>query len=183
MQSYNIADAHRSVEKTQGKNDQNWIFRAPTTEDGLKVNNLVAKTDALDNNSAYCNFLQTTHFKDTAVAALYKGRLAGFVSAYFKPSEPDTLFIWQVVVDSDFQGQGIAKKMIRSLLERKSNQSATAIETTITKNNRASWSLFRGIEKDIGEKGTVSVFLDHDMHFEGQHESEHLYRISLKSTH
>ncbi len=64
----------------------------------------------MDNNSTYCNFLQTMHFKNTGAVALYKGRLAGFVSAYSKPSEPNTLFIWQIVVDSDFQGQGVAKK-------------------------------------------------------------------------
>ncbi len=73
--------------------------------------------------------------------------------------------------------------MIRSLLERKSNQAVKVIETTITKNNHASWSLFRGIEKEIGEKGTISLFLDHNAHFEGQHESEHLYRILLKNKH
>lgn len=182
MQSNSMAGAHCSVEKTKGENDQSWIFRTPTTKDGLKVNSLVAQTDALDNNSTDCNFLQATHFKDTAVVALYKGRLAGFVSAYLNLASSTRCLYGRSLLIAIFKDKA-SQKMIRSLLERKSHQAAKAIETIITKNNRASWSLFRGIEKEIGEKGSVSLFLDHDTHFEGQHESEHLYRFLLKNTH
>ncbi|WP_394151171.1 diaminobutyrate acetyltransferase [Vibrio maritimus] len=183
MQFTNKAIKQGLVDTETDQNEQLWRLQAPSAEDGLKVNKLVAQTEALDDNSTYCNFLQAIHFQDTSIAAFYKGRLAGFVSGYLKPNQPSTLFIWQVVVDRDFRGQGVAKKMLSRLLERENLHSINAIETTITEDNLASWSLFRGIEKEKGEQGNVSVFLDHDVHFEGQHETEHLYRILLKNTH
>ncbi|WP_112477962.1 diaminobutyrate acetyltransferase [Vibrio variabilis] len=183
MHSTNKGNKQGLVETETDQNEQLWRLQAPSAEDGLMVNKLVAQTEALDDNSTYCNFLQAIHFHDTSIAAFYKGRLAGFVSGYLKPNQPNTLFIWQVVVDRDFRGQGVAKKMLSRLLDRDSLDSINAIETTITEDNLASWSLFRGIERERGQAGNVSVFLDQDVHFEGQHETEHLYRILLKNTH
>ncbi|WGV99439.1 diaminobutyrate acetyltransferase [Vibrio sp. YMD68] len=176
----NMFETFFMIENENDAQSRNWSFRAPVAKDGLAVNKLIESAEPLDDNSAYCNFLQATHFRETSLAVCYRGELAGFISAYLKPNDANTLFIWQVVVDKGFRGQGIAKKMLNKLLERQNLRRLKAIETTITKNNKASWALFNGVEKEHGEKSVVSVFLDQDMHFDGQHDTEYLYRISLK---
>ncbi len=162
-----------------------WAFRKPQVRDGNQVNTLIASCPPLDTNSAYCNFLQTSHFCDTCVVAEKNGEMAGFVSAYLKPtadSNKPVLFIWQVAVTPDYRGCGLAYRMIKQLLTRPELADVAAIETTITKDNQGSWNLFRKIERLQGcgqQDSKVSVFLDKKQHFDGKHDSEYLYHIPL----
>ncbi len=151
----------------------------PCAEDGDGVAQLIADCPPLDVNSSYCNFLQSTHFSNTCVIAKKEGQVAGFISAYLKPQQPETLFVWQVAIGRDFRGQGLAFTMLSSLLERNNLSHITAIETTITKDNQASWALFNKLEQQQGLDGEVSKFLDEHQHFKGKHDSEYLYRIPL----
>ncbi|WP_413479688.1 diaminobutyrate acetyltransferase [Vibrio hibernica] len=170
-------------EKVTNTQDE-WTFRKPEISDGIQVNNLIESCPPLDTNSAYCNFLQTSHFKETCVLAERNGEVAGFVSAYLKPSPPPeqpVLFIWQVAVAEKSRGCGLAYRMIKALLERESLSNIAAIETTITKDNLGSWRLFRKIEREDGARGNVSVFLDKELHFDGEHDSEFLFHIPLAS--
>lgn len=159
-----------------------WTFRKPEISDGNQVNALIESCPPLDTNSAYCNFLQTSHFSDTCVIAERDGEITGFVSAYLKPSSHPhrpVLFIWQVAVAQKSRGCGLAYRMIKSLLARDCVAGVVAIETTITKDNHGSWNLFRKIEREEGEEGRVSVFLDKQHHFDGEHDSEFLFHIPL----
>ncbi len=85
-----------------------WVFRVPTRSDGTRVHELIAQCSPLDENSAYCNFLQSTHFKNTCVLAERNGEIVGFISAYRKPDKPKELFIWQVAVHESVRGKGLA---------------------------------------------------------------------------
>lgn len=96
-----------------------WIFREPSRTDGDDVYALITECPPLDINSSYCNFLQATHFSKTCVLAEKDGDLAGFISGYQKPDEPNTLFIWQVAVSPRYRGKGLAFSMLTTLLERK----------------------------------------------------------------
>lgn len=152
-------------------------LKVPESEDGLAVNQLVAQNPPLDTNSLYCNLLQTTHFAKTAVAAWHDGELVGFVSGYIKPEQPDTYFLWQVVVGEAARGQGLAKRMIQSIFERPDLATVTWLETTITPDNEASQRLFKSLARDWNAQVDVSVLFDKQRHFGGQHNSEELYRI------
>lgn len=78
---------------------QPWVFRMPTQEDGLSIHELIAQCAPLDQNSAYCNFLQSSHFQHTCLIAEQQELLVGFVSAYRKPEKPNELFIgkWRCI--------------------------------------------------------------------------------------
>nr|WP_086937428.1 diaminobutyrate acetyltransferase [Thaumasiovibrio occultus] len=163
---------------TKGKST--FHFRKPVSEDGYFIHQLINQCPPLDTNSAYCNFLQTTHFRDTCIAAEDEnGDIAGFISAYLVPSSPDTLFIWQVAIAEPARGNGLASKMVAKLLEREETNAVTRVETTITKNNDASWALFRKLDRQNGNRGETSVFLDKETHFQDKHDTEYLYRIPV----
>ncbi|MFB9188477.1 diaminobutyrate acetyltransferase [Vibrio ostreicida] len=162
-----------------GNHAERWIFLAPSAEDGDDIFRLISACPPLDVNSSYCNFLQSTHFSRTCVIARYGQEVAGFISAYCKPDEPSTLFVWQVAVGKPFRGRGLAMTMLDQLLGRASLSSVKAIETTITQNNDASWGLFKKLDERHGCRGEVTMFLDHQTHFKGNHDTEYLYRIPL----
>ncbi|WP_428447101.1 diaminobutyrate acetyltransferase [Photobacterium nomapromontoriensis] len=159
-----------------------WTFREPTVTDGDAIYSLIANCPPLDTNSSYCNFLQSTHFSKTCVLAEHKGDIAGFISGYQKPNEPDVLFVWQVAVSPRFRGNGLAMRMLTALLKREALTNVQAVETTITKENDASWALFKKLDAKHNNRGVVSTFLDGEAHFKGKHDTEHLYRIPLNNS-
>ncbi len=165
------------VEARQDSARKEALLRQPVSEDGADVHRLIQRCPPLDENSVYCNLLQTSHFADTSVAAEVAGELAGFVSGYLVPSRPDTLFIWQVAVAEEGRGQGLAGRMIREILGRPNCAQVRYLETTITPDNEASWALFRGLARKLGTECNESVMFDRERHFQGQHDSEMLLRI------
>lgn len=154
---------------------QNITLNPPEDTDGSAVSDLIDRCPPLDTNSGYCNLLQCSHFSDTCVIAKMDSKTVGFVSGYRLPKANHTLFIWQVAVDSDARGTGLAQKMIRNILER--HPDVTHIETTITEDNNASWALFERIAKNYNAPLVRSVMFDRKLHFAGAHDSELLARI------
>lgn len=152
------------------------FFRAPKTTDGPELNELVKRCTPLDTNSVYCNLLQASHFSTTGVAAEYDGRLMGFVSGYLVPerNEP-TWFVWQVAVDSQLRGQGIAKRMLQHKLAQLPE--VRYLETTITRDNQASWRLFERLAKDLNAPLHSELWFERQVHFHDRHDSEYLVRI------
>ena len=121
-------------------------LRLPTPEDGMALHKLVARCRPLDENSSYCNLLQSSHFANTAVAAQKGHQLVGFVSGYLVPDvHQHTWFVWQVAVDESARGVGLAKQMLLEVLDRPHMASTDYIETSITRDNQASWALFRSL--------------------------------------
>jgi L-2,4-diaminobutyric acid acetyltransferase len=159
------------------QNNTDIIIGRPAARDGAELNRLVAASPPLDTNSVYCNLLQCTHFRDTAVCARSEGRMVGFVSGYLIPARPDTLFVWQVVVAESARGRGLAIRMLTDLLERGSCRQAQYVETTITPVNTASQALFRKLAGTLDAAINVMPGFDREQHFEGRHESEELWRI------
>ena len=153
------------------------VFRQPTAEDGYPLNQLVENSPPLDPNSVYCNLLQCTHFSDTSVAVEEDGQLVGFISAYIPPAKPDTVFVWQVVVDKSQRGRGLAKKMMQEIVRRPACDKVAYLETTITPDNEASWALFRSFARDMNTELNHDIWFERDAHFNGKHDSEALLRI------
>ena len=167
---------------TQGIQKTAILLRAPTADDAARLHRLVAECPPLDPNSLYCNLLHCTHFSGTSVAAVRQGgpgeeRLVGFISAYIPPKQPDTLFVWQVAVAEEARGEGLARRMLDSLLERPDCAAVRYIDTTITPGNRASWALFESWARHRGTQTSSQVHFERERHFEGRHDDEHLMRI------
>ncbi|ESX45206.1 diadenosine tetraphosphatase [Mesorhizobium sp. LSHC424B00] len=152
-------------------------FRSPTEIDAAVVWDLIAKCPPLDRNSLYCELLLCTDFADTCVLAERAGAVVGWMSAYRRPSEPSTLFIWQIAVHPEKRSTGVGKGMIISALNRPSCESVTHIKATVTLSNRASKLLFAGVARDLRAPIRQALCFDRDFHFKGQHESEHTIAI------
>ena len=106
----------------------------------------------------------------------------GFISAYRRPDAPQTLFVWQVGVAPEAQGRGIASRMLRTLIERKSLSDITRLETTISPSNKASRALFDKIAKERGHPVEITPFLEASaFDLAGTHEAEELISFSLSS--
>ena len=152
-------------------------LRKPESTDGFALNNLVERCKPLDTNSVYCNLLQCYDFADTAIAAeTAEGDLVGFISGYRPPARQDTLFVWQVAVDSRMRGQGLALKMLLALIERVRADGVSRLETTISPGNEASEALFKKAFRLLGAEYSTEVLFSRDTHFNGQHDDEVIYR-------
>jgi len=153
-------------------------FRKPEVKDGSEVWNLVRDSGGLDLNSAYSYLMLCDLFRDTCSVAESEGRIVGFTSAFRKPEDGETLFVWQIAVDRSMRGRGVGRALIREVLERASNSEVTFLEATIGPNNIPSRRLFLGIAESLGADCSISQKYASDQ-FPGpeQHDDELLYRI------
>ncbi|MEQ4617885.1 MAG: diaminobutyrate acetyltransferase [Corticimicrobacter sp.] len=152
------------------------ILRSPGRADGAAIQRLVADCPPLDLNSTYAYLLLCEHFSATCVVAEDAHGLAGFISAYVPPAQPDTLFIWQVAVHERARGTGLGGRMLQSLLERPDLQ-VQALETTVSPDNRASRRMFEKLAAAQGAALNEQV-LFRAADFGGDfHEEECLLRI------
>lgn len=153
-------------------------FRAPRTEDGLRISALIAASPPLDTNSVYCNLLQCSDFVDTCIVAERDEEIIGWISAYRPPSAPERLFVWQVAVDAAARGEGLAGQMLDALLTRPAVAGATMLTTTITNDNSASWALFEAFARRHDARLDRARRFERDAHFGGAHETEWEARIA-----
>jgi L-2,4-diaminobutyric acid acetyltransferase len=153
-------------------------LRKPDATDGAAIWELVKDCKPLDENSMYCNLVQAEHFRDTCIVAELDGDIVGWISGHMIPDQ-DALFVWQVAVSSKARGLGLGKKMLLDLIERDACDGATHLRTTITRDNDASWGLFRGFARSIGGTLTDTPHYTRDTHFEGRHDTEHMVSITL----
>ncbi|MCO5785000.1 diaminobutyrate acetyltransferase [Pseudomonas sp. G11-1] len=152
-------------------------LRRPVATDGHALNQLIERCPPLDTNSVYCNLLQCSHFSATSIAAdNLQGELVGFISGYRPPERPDTLFVWQVAVDSSMRGQGLGIAMLMGLLERTAAEGVRWLETTISPGNSASEALFAKAFRQLDVTASTEVLFSRANHFNGQHDDEVLYR-------
>jgi len=154
-------------------------FRKPSGEDGAAVWALIRACKPLDENSLYCNLIQCDHFRDTCIVAEMEGDIVGWISAYLVPTDPETLFVWQVAVSDKARGQGLGRRMLYQLLEREACAEVMRLKTTITPDNEASWGLFRSFANRLGARLEDEPHFTRDDHFEGKHETEHMVTITL----
>lgn len=152
-------------------------LRHPLNTDGNALQGLLSTTPVLDGNSVQCTLLQCSHFAKTSVAAFLDGNLVGFVSAYYPPSEPQTLFVWQVVVAQEVRDLGLGKKMLHWLVEQPTCEQAIELVTAIGVSNNVSWSMFDSFARDIGAL-PIKTFVTAIKSTSVQQPDEYLLRIS-----
>ena len=152
-------------------------LRLPRLEDGPAMCQLVQETTPLDPNSCYAYLLLCTHFSDTCIVAEEGRELVGFVSAYRPPKNADVLFVWQVGVKPSARGKGLAKIMIRTLLERDTCQNVNFLEATVTPSNVASQTLFRSLANAYEAHCDETCWFPPEAFGAGEHEAEVLFRI------
>ncbi|MDZ4095225.1 MAG: diaminobutyrate acetyltransferase [Paracoccaceae bacterium] len=152
-------------------------IREPQAGDGPRIWHLIEATGALDSNSLYCNLLQCSHFAATCALAEMDDQLVGWMSGYVPPARPDTLFVWQVCVTDAARGQGVASRLISSVLKRPGCRDVRHVECTITTENAASWALFRKVACELEADLISHPHFLRETHLDGRHDREHRVTI------
>ncbi len=152
-------------------------LRTPTPEDGAPIHNLIRKSAFLDDNSLYCYLVICTHFADTSVVATMGDDVVGVVTGYIPPRQPETLFVWQVAVDTLAQKRGLAGTMLRYIVAGNADKGVRYLETTVTRDNQASRAMFNSLAKKLGCEMEESLMFDRKRHFLNLHDSE--YKLCL----
>ena len=71
--------------------------------------------------------------------------------------------------------------MLRALFDRPELADVTRIETTITRDNKPSWALFRAFAKKRGGTLTHAPHFERGAHFDGAHATEYLVNIDFSA--
>lgn len=158
------------------------VVRAPELRDGVRVHDLVRECPPLDPNSLYCNLLQCTHFAGTCAVAVdvdADGRetVVGWLSAYRPPSEPGTLFVWQVAVAPVARRTGLAHRMLENILQRPASRGVERVGASVTADNVASLGFFERFAQRHGSRIERARWLDEVEAFASRHSSEWSIRI------
>ncbi|MFI6280571.1 diaminobutyrate acetyltransferase [Streptomyces sp. NPDC050988] len=151
----------------------------PHVVDGAALWRIAKDSGNLDLNSSYSYLLWCRDFAGTsAVARTADGEPVAFVTGYIRPERPHTLLVWQVAVDAEQRGRGLAAALLDGLTLRISRtHELTTVETTITPGNTASERLFTSYAGRHGATVEREVLFD-TAHFpDGPHDPEVLYRI------
>jgi L-2,4-diaminobutyric acid acetyltransferase len=158
--------------------DNHLKLRQPERRDGAVLHELIAASPPLDLNSRYAYLLLCEHHAQTSVIAECEGIVAGAVTAYVPPTQPDTLFIWQVAVARQVRGQKLGTRMLQHLLQHCiAPRRLRWLEATISPGNHASHRLFTQFARRNGAGYiTTTLFSPTDFGDSG-HEEECLYRI------
>jgi L-2,4-diaminobutyric acid acetyltransferase len=151
--------------------------RIPGIEDARHIHSLIKRCEPLDLNSCYAYMLVSTHFQKSSVVALHEERIIGFISAYFLPQKPDTLFVWQVAVDPQYRKKGLASIMLGDILNRPYSTPIDYVETTISPSNDASLALFKKLAAASGAEIRHELFAGIEDFGGEAHEEEILYRV------
>lgn len=151
-------------------------YRMPTVDDGTRLWEIASDSKVLDVNSSYAYVLWCHDFASTSIVAEVDGRAIGFVTGYRRQSDPSTVMVWQVAVDDDYRGHGIAGQMLHHLFDRANRNGMVAMHTTISPDNVASQRLFESVAKARGLR-----FERRDLFaanaFPDSHEPEDLYML------
>ena len=108
---------------------------------------LARDSGALDLNTSYAYLLFARDFADTCLVAVVDGEVSAFVLGYRRPAAPDTLFVWQIAVDENRRGHGLAARLLDEL---STSLDVRHVEATITADNTASQRLFASFARRHG---------------------------------
>lgn len=136
------------VRSTESVTERSIQIESPVVDDGVELWRLARESQVLDVNSRYAYLLWCRDFADTTVIAR-RGEddpALGFITGYRRPEVPDTLFVWQVAVDERARGEGLAGRMLDTLVEQQDGD-VHHLETTITPDNESSIALFTKFAK------------------------------------
>lgn len=129
----------------------------------------------LDVNASYAYLLWARDFATTSIVATVDDEPGGFVTGYRRPDDPATLMVWQVAVDDRHRGQGLARRMLDTLVDRL-DEGVSHLETTITADNAASIALFSSFARGRQARLERTPLFEAAMFPDG-HDAEHLFRI------
>jgi L-2,4-diaminobutyric acid acetyltransferase len=152
-------------------------LRVPSIKDGKGIWELVKSTRVLDLNSAYSYLLLSKYFSETCVLAEADGKIAGFVSAFHPPQQPEVIFVWQVAVDEALRRRRLGMNMLRHLLAREVCNNSRYLEITVNPSNHAAYNLYYQLAYELKTSCIEEECFPFWLFPGGQHEEEIMLRI------
>ncbi|MFD1830607.1 MULTISPECIES: diaminobutyrate acetyltransferase [Streptomyces] len=154
------------------------LLEPPGVEDGAAVWRIARDCRVLDLNSPYSYLLWFRDFAATSVVARgAHGAPVGFTTGYLRPDRADTVVVWQIAVDGEHRGRGLAAAMLDHLARRLRPRGVRHLEATVTPGNTASDRLFTLFARRHGAALEQRVLFDAALFPEEGHEPEVLYRV------
>ncbi|MBA2939800.1 diaminobutyrate acetyltransferase [Paenibacillus sp. CGMCC 1.16610] len=153
------------------------FIRSVSQQDGQYIWQAAIDSGNLDVNSAYCYIMFCKYFSETCRIAEIDGKVVGFVTAFIQPTNPENLFVWQIAVNAEHRGKGIAESLLRDLISVKSCAKVRYIETTISPSNAASIQLFSKFAQDLHASIVRKDGFPSSLFPDNKHEDEQLVII------
>ena len=147
-------------------------FRHPTIDDAGDMWR-IAKETSLDLNSSYSYLMMAELFSDTCMVVEDHGEIVAFTTAFEFKKSPDTLFVWQIAVKSDYRKENLAQKMLYHLVE---DTGSYYVQATIEEENKASFGLFESLADKFDTKFWKSDGFE-EADFPDDHDSETMIKV------
>lgn len=154
-------------------------LEAPNLDDAPRLWEIARDSGVLDVNSPYTYALWCRDFAQTSVVARGgDGDVFGFITGYVRPEDPGTLFVWQVAVDAERRGLGLAGRMLGYLGDQLPDFGCDHVEATVTPDNIASTKMFESFARSRGARlERHELFGEDAFPDEVEHDPEVLFRI------
>jgi L-2,4-diaminobutyric acid acetyltransferase len=153
-------------------------YGTPNRQHAVSLTQLVQRIETLDTNSGYLYALMCTHFANYCAIALQQNALIGFVTAYPLPTQPSTLFVWQIGVCPSARGKGIARGLLNQIQNRPWFAHIREVQCTIDPLNPASRALFSRWAQELSGLLTEQPFFT-ALELGANHPPEPLISITL----
>jgi diamine N-acetyltransferase len=75
-------------------------------------------------------------------------------------------FLWQMIIDKDYQGQGIGKAAIKDMIQKLKNINAKKVTTTVVKDNDIALKFFQSVGFKKTDEGNNEVNLAMDIYYD-----------------
>jgi L-2,4-diaminobutyric acid acetyltransferase len=124
------------------------VLRAARPQDARNLWSMLDAVGGLERNSCYAYVLLCSHFASTSVIAEQGRQVLGFLLAYRPPSDPESVFVWQIGVAPMARGAGLGRRMLGELVTRPACRDARFLTATVSDDNSPSLALFRGFARD-----------------------------------
>lgn len=148
------------------------IFRHPTIEDAGEMWE-IARDTSLDLNSSYSYLMMAELFSETCLVVEDQGKIVAFVTGFEFKKSPDTLFVWQIAVRSEYRKEKLAQRMLSELAVL---TQASYIQATVEETNLPSMGLFESIAEKFDTKFRKTDGFEEE-HFPDDHQAESMIRV------
>ena len=175
MNEANLDEFVPGSEKTV--HDEEILVRNTTLDDGRDIWHLVKNSGVLDLNSAYCYLLLCDQFAETCLVGEQNGQVIAFVTAYIKPQDENTLFVWQIGIDQRLRGHGLGKKLLSALLTQPACRHINKIQATVSPSNQASLNLFKSLTRQLKTNFHSEPYYGCEVFPDAEHEQEDLITV------
>lgn len=123
--------------------NENYHIRNAKETDSVSVYEFVSGLSPLENYFEHVYKILLRYFGNSCFIAEKDEDIIGFVMGFKSQDDKNIFFIWQIGVDSDFQGQRIGSTLLKKVEKKAEEMNCKRIELTVDPENIPSQRLFQ----------------------------------------